>query len=218
MNGPGENHVVSGNLNAPLSAALCSAMELPLYSVRRHRTICVILRTSPVPAGGFREFQRQYADECTSSTCDTSAPTECAPKDLAAWPVTRVLPFLLLGNEADARDLELLQRLGVGYVLQVTAQPLPGPQARRDAGLRCKRIPASDSCHQNLKQFFDEAFTFLGRWETFASSLRSARENWLCALLRTVAKVSASTRMCCHKTTGSYLVYGTCLLRHRMTF
>ncbi|KAL3226267.1 hypothetical protein MRX96_025177 [Rhipicephalus microplus] len=161
--------------------------------------------TPAVLKGGFREFQRQFAHECTSSAAPPCVESE-AVRDVSQWPATCVLPFLLLGNERDARDAELLRRLGVGYVLHVTpalqqtnavtpansvtpangvppansvtpANTVPsagtdtaGVQQEHCPGLRCKRLPASDSCHQNLKQFFDGAFQFLD--EAHASGSR----------------------------------------------
>lgn len=149
-------------------------LESPQPSSSLALVLAVLCQNGATPAvlkGGFREFQRQFADECTSS----AVPPPChegsesaTVHDVCQWPATRVLPFLVLGNERDARDSELLQRLGVGYVLHVTPalqQPVSptdtAVQQDHCPGLRCKRLPASDSCHQNLKQFFDDAFQFL---------------------------------------------------------
>lgn len=143
-------------------------LECPQPSSSLSLVLAVLCQNGAKPAvlkGGFKEFQRQYAHECTSSASpeDSGAPSPSEPvaKDLTVWPVTRVLPFLYLGNERDARDADLLDRLGVGYVLHVTTTPPPGLETRHGPGLRCKRLPASDSCHQNLKQFFQEAFAFM---------------------------------------------------------
>lgn len=44
-------------------------------------------------------------------------------------------------------------------MLNVTSQ-LPGYHEER--GITYRQIPASDSGHQNLKQYFEEAFDFIG--------------------------------------------------------
>lgn len=140
-------------------------LEAPQPSSSLALVLAVLCQNGARPAvlkGGFREFQRQYADECTSSSTGECPPSSAsdpgAQEDVRAWPATCVLPFLLLGNERDARDAELLLRLGVSHVLHVTPCD---EQHRCPPGVRCKHLPASDSCHQNLKQFFDDAFRFL---------------------------------------------------------
>lgn len=140
-------------------------LEAPQPSSSLALVLAVLCQNGARPAvlkGGFREFQRQFADECTSSSTGADEGPPCsAAEDVRAWPATCVLPFLVLGNERDARDAELLQRLGVERVLHVTPCD-DADQHRCPAGVRsCKHLPASDSCHQNLKQFFDDAFRFL---------------------------------------------------------
>ncbi|XP_061097026.1 dual specificity protein phosphatase 10 isoform X2 [Conger conger] len=73
--------------------------------------------------------------------------------------LTPILPLLFLGNERDAQDLELLQRLNIGFVLNVTTHL---PLFHYDCGLLSyKRLPATDSNKQNLRQYFEEAFEFI---------------------------------------------------------
>lgn len=79
--------------------------------------------------------------------------------DIDNHPASRVLPFLYLGNGKDAADPDRLRELGTTCVLNVTCS-LPG--APLGAGITHKRIPASDSGQQNLKQYFEEAFEFIG--------------------------------------------------------
>ncbi|XP_064484133.1 dual specificity protein phosphatase 10-like [Ornithodoros turicata] len=145
-------------------------LDNPQPSSSLAMVLAVLCQNGAKPAvlkGGYREFERQYSEECTSSlTGDTEGSTSSGEvfccdgslKDLAAVPATEILPFLLLGNERDAANVAQLRRLGVGYVLNVTAH-LPGQPV--DAGIRTKRLPASDSCQQNLKQYFEEAFAFI---------------------------------------------------------
>lgn len=73
--------------------------------------------------------------------------------------VSPILPFLYLGNERDAQDLDLLQRLNIGYVVNVTTHL---PLYHVNSGLRYKRLPATDNSKQNLRQYFEEVFEFIG--------------------------------------------------------
>jgi len=75
--------------------------------------------------------------------------------------ISAILPFLFLGNERDAQDLDLLLRLNVGFVVNVTTHL---PLYHVSTGLvRYKRLPATDSSKQNLRQYFEEVFEFIGR-------------------------------------------------------
>lgn len=135
--------------------------------------------------GGHREFYRRYKDLCedalVSPTCRITTsksshnlngsssslyPTPTSPsgtstEDIDSHPASRVLPFLYLGNSRDAADLTCLKTLGTTCVLNVTSQ-LPG--YHQSCGITYKQIPASDSGHQNLKQYFEEAFDFIGKY------------------------------------------------------
>uniref|UniRef100_A0A8C2WHZ3 protein-tyrosine-phosphatase n=1 Tax=Cyclopterus lumpus TaxID=8103 RepID=A0A8C2WHZ3_CYCLU len=70
-----------------------------------------------------------------------------------------ILPFLFLGNERDAQDLDLLLRLNIGFVVNVTTHL---PLYHVNSGLRYKRLPATDNSKQNLRQYFEEVFEFIG--------------------------------------------------------
>lgn len=77
--------------------------------------------------------------------------------------VSPILPFLYLGNERDAQDLDLLRRLNIGYVVNVTTHL---PLYHVNSGLRYKRLPATDNSKQNLRQYFEEGFEFIGKLPT----------------------------------------------------
>lgn len=74
--------------------------------------------------------------------------------------VSPILPFLYLGNERDAQDLDLLRHLNIGYVVNVTTHL---PLYHVNSGLRYKRLPATDNSKQNLRQYFEEVFEFIGK-------------------------------------------------------
>ncbi|XP_041951152.1 dual specificity protein phosphatase 10 [Alosa sapidissima] len=79
--------------------------------------------------------------------------------DIENAELTPILPFLYLGNEHDAQSLDQMQRFNIGYVLNVTTHL---PLYHYDLGLLCyKRLPATDSNKQNLRQYFEEAFEFI---------------------------------------------------------
>lgn len=95
---------------------------------------------------------------CEDTLVPTSPTSPSAP-DIDSHPASRVLPFLYLGNARDAEDPATLAALGVTRVLNVTCQ-LPG--YCEHGGIQYRQLPASDSGHQNLKQYFDTAFQFIG--------------------------------------------------------
>ncbi|KAM6435213.1 dual specificity protein phosphatase 10-like isoform 1-T4 [Liasis olivaceus] len=79
--------------------------------------------------------------------------------DLENAELSPILPFLFLGNEKDAQNLEKMLHLNVGHVLNVTTHL---PLYHADSGrLRYKRLPATDSNRQDLRQYFEEAFEFI---------------------------------------------------------
>ncbi len=92
----------------------------------------------------------EWMDDSNNGTQENSN------SELSATPI---LPFLFLGSENDAH-LKQLEELDITYVLNVTSQL---PDSCEKAGVRYKRLPAADSYHQNLKQYFEEAFEFIGK-------------------------------------------------------
>ena len=119
-------------------------------------------------AGGHKEFHRRHKEFCEDTllppsgrpmvSCPSPSDSVLTP-DIDSHPASRVLPFLYLGNQQDAADLNTLRSLGVTRVLNVTSH-LPG--YHEACGITYKQLPASDSGHQNLKQYFEEAFDFIG--------------------------------------------------------
>lgn len=143
---------------------------------RKHRDFCEEVMPPPPPPisplsptnNNHTTFGSCNSTTSSSSSCSSSS-SSCSNDnrnlysnyslpDIETHPVSRLLPFLYLGNSRDAADLACLHHLGTTWVLNVTAQ-LPGYHEQR--GITYKQIPASDSGQQNLKQYFEEAFQFI---------------------------------------------------------
>nr|XP_050857459.1 dual specificity protein phosphatase 10-like [Vespula vulgaris]XP_050857460.1 dual specificity protein phosphatase 10-like [Vespula vulgaris] len=139
---------------------------------RRHRELCEDTLL-PSDGGSGNGSSSTTVSGCPSpgpgcSVLSLSGPPTPQPADIDSHPASRVLPFLYLGNGRDAADLQLLRALGTTRVLNVTSQ-LPGYHEER--GITYRQIPASDSGHQNLKQYFEEAFDFIEEARKAGSSV-----------------------------------------------
>lgn len=142
-------------------------LQVVLESLRREGKDPIVLK------GGLAGFRQSHDDLCEHSLHleegqDGSTAVGLSgalPHSLPSTPdienaeLTPILPFLFLGNERDAQDLELMQRMDVGFILNVTTHL---PLYHYELGLfKYKRLPASDSNKQNLRQYFEEAFEFI---------------------------------------------------------
>lgn len=133
--------------------------DLLLSRIWRYICVSFLLFT-----GGHKEFHRRHKEFCEDTLLPPSgrplSPSDgVVTPDIDSHPASCVLPFLYLGNQHDAADLNTLRSLGVTRVLNVTSH-LPG--YHEACGITYKQLPASDSGHQNLKQYFEEAFDFIG--------------------------------------------------------
>ncbi|XP_042230674.1 dual specificity protein phosphatase 10-like [Homarus americanus] len=136
--------------------------------------------------GGFQAFERAYPELCEDALMRTRDEVEstnpcygdpfnpttpsgvCMGGGIPPSPgneatieqaqASEVLPFLYIGNARDAQDLRVLQALGITRVLNVTSH-VPG--YHENSGICYKTLPAMDSGHQNLRQYFDEAIHFI---------------------------------------------------------
>ncbi|KAL7059121.1 hypothetical protein AAHC03_013074 [Spirometra sp. Aus1] len=73
--------------------------------------------------------------------------------------VSRVLPYLYLGNYQDATNLPLLKKLGVTHILNVT-QDLP-LAFEKTHSFQYLRLPALDCAEQNIYPLFEKAINFI---------------------------------------------------------
>ncbi|KTF96920.1 hypothetical protein cypCar_00043960 [Cyprinus carpio] len=141
-------------------------LQVVLESLRREGKDPIVLK------GGLAGFRQSHDDLCEHSLHleegqDGSTAVGLSgalPHSLPSTPdienaeLTAILPFLYLGNERDAQDLELMQHMDIGFILNVTTHL---PLYHYELGLfKYKRLPASDSNKQNLRQYFEEAFEF----------------------------------------------------------
>ncbi|XP_069501464.1 dual specificity protein phosphatase 9 [Ambystoma mexicanum] len=80
------------------------------------------------------------------------------PGPTSSFPV-QILPHLYLGSATDSGNMDILAKLGIRYILNVTPN-LPN-LFEENGDFRYKQIPISDHWSQNLSQFFPEAIEFI---------------------------------------------------------
>lgn len=153
--------VYDENTNEPSRVMPSQPLHIVLESLKREGKEPLVLK------GGLSSFKQNHENLCDNSlqlqeareAGAPSAPPAPATPDVEGAELTPILPFLFLGNEQDAQDLEALRRLNIGYVLNVTTHL---PLFHYEKGLLSyKRLPATDSNKQNLRQYFEEAFEFI---------------------------------------------------------
>jgi dual specificity MAP kinase phosphatase len=137
--------------------------------------------------GGFSKFSSSYPHLCSKLTDvdGVSAPSRnsLAPLTLSSLSISssddqeerrkrhdgaepvQIRPHLFLGSERNSSDYELLERLGITHVLNVTANV----ENKFEDRFHYKRIPIHDNWTQDISSHFDEAIAFIG--ELFAVDL-----------------------------------------------
>ncbi|XP_016020557.2 dual specificity protein phosphatase 10 [Rousettus aegyptiacus] len=151
--------VYDENTNEPSRVMPSQPLHIVLESLKREGKEPLVLK------GGLSSFKQNHENLCDNSLqlqeCREAGGGASAPAtpDVESAELTPILPFLYLGNEQDAQDLDAMQRLNIGYVINVTTHL---PLFHYEKGLLSyKRLPATDSNKQNLRQYFEEAFEFI---------------------------------------------------------
>ncbi|XP_029533141.1 dual specificity protein phosphatase 10 [Oncorhynchus nerka] len=165
--------VYDENTMDPQRVTSSQPLHVVLDSLRREGKDPIVLK------GGLSSFRQNHQSLCDHSlhlheSLDASMGVSGASGHTGVLPhsmslpstpdienadLTPILPFLYLGNEHDAQDAHTLKRYNISFVLNVTTHL---PLYHYDTGLfSYKRLPATDSNKQNLRQYFEEAFEFI---------------------------------------------------------
>ncbi|KAF5399224.1 Dual specificity protein phosphatase 10 [Paragonimus heterotremus] len=81
--------------------------------------------------------------------------------DILDTRVSKILPYLFIGNARDAQDRTLLRHLGITHIVNVSnSVPMP---FQGTAEFKYLRLPASDTNQQNLRPAFDSAIAFINK-------------------------------------------------------
>ncbi|XP_064020627.1 dual specificity protein phosphatase 10 isoform X2 [Pogoniulus pusillus] len=123
--------VYDENTNEPSRVMPSQPLHIVLESLKREGKEPLVLK------GGLSGFKQNHENLCDNSLqlqeCPeggggggASAVPPTLPQSIPTTPdienaeLTPILPFLFLGNEHDAQDLEKMQRMNIGYVINVT--------------------------------------------------------------------------------------------------
>jgi dual specificity MAP kinase phosphatase len=74
---------------------------------------------------------------------------------------TEVIPYLFLGNARSSANRDVLKKLGIKCILNVTLQ-VPNV-FEQDEDFKYMQIPIKDHWSQNLSNFFPSAIKFIGK-------------------------------------------------------
>ncbi|EEB10532.1 dual specificity protein phosphatase, putative [Pediculus humanus corporis] len=151
------------------------------------------------PLMGLRSLRISARSSCgssaaTSSTESSDSDDRCDSslglEDDRDFPV-EILPHLYLGNAINSEDSESLNKHGIQYILNVTADL---PNVFEDCGsMKYMQIPIADHWSENLAKFFPKAIKFIAD---------EGRNNSKGVLVHCLAGVSRSVTI-----TVAYLMY-----------
>ncbi len=74
-------------------------------------------------------------------------------------PITKILPFLYLGSAEDSQNAEPLKSYGIEFIMNVSVTAPDSPHVIKTNYMK---IPVQDSTSENLVDWFQSAFSFIG--------------------------------------------------------
>jgi hypothetical protein len=156
--------------------------------------------------GGLKEFCKNYENLCenaSSRICDVVTPVSdytltsterCEPRPRGP-PASAILPFLYLGSEEGAADEELIDRLSIKFVLNITEMCPNFFVHRKD--MHYKQIKINDSYQEDIGQHFEEAIRFIGKIKNDYVKLNRLSSATCClrfhALLSTIFSIGGNS-------------------------
>jgi len=136
-----------------------SSMHTVLEALAKEGKDALVLR------GGLEVFQHEFPDLCGKKAAPqdrqprlVSPTTPVISNKIDSTDASQILPFLYLGNERDAKDGCFLRSHHITHILNVTSHV---PNHFENEAVVYKRLAVTDSCHQNLNQYFSEVFDFI---------------------------------------------------------
>lgn len=93
------------------------------------------------------------------SDSESHSPPSSTPIITDLCPI-EVIPYLFLGNAKSSANKDVLKKLGIKCILNVTSQ-VPNV-FEQDDDFKYMQIPIKDHWSQNLSKFFPSAIQFIG--------------------------------------------------------
>ncbi|KAK3094341.1 hypothetical protein FSP39_000537 [Pinctada imbricata] len=133
--------------------------------------------------GGFREFKRQHSHLCVgqNTPCISTSIQQTGKNTKLCEPV-EILPYLYLGNSQDASQLEVLHRLGITSLMNVSTNC----KNHFEENFSYMNIPVDDNDSADLAVWFPQTISFID----------SVKEKGGKVLLHCQAGISRSATVC----------------------